>query len=309
MAIVANGTDEVSAVSPQFVATALGHKIAVAAPLSSSSTCFRSASTVNPIPFPGNMVASGTTLLFPDDTGGLQRVTYGGSGSVSVGGAFPDGGLASGTVNGLALVDIAGLRVAAGSGGTGTGKLSVLAESSAAIEGDTGAPQNPVSSPVITSTNAFIAAFRQGPTLEIKRFGTPLASGWIPAATLPWQGAQNASSPVAPSPVLGEGDLAYFVSVDQHLLVATQMNLTQKYEGPISGSLTLGPLTASPTIDCNRSRPGTASTGILYVATEGGYLVSLIIDSKGLDTTAQWPKYQHDQFNTGNLVTPIPGCP
>ena len=32
---------------------------------------------------------------------------------------------------------------------------------------------------------------------------------------------------------------------------------------------------------------------------------ALIVDSRGIDTTAAWPKYQHDPRNTGNADTPV----
>jgi len=69
-----------------------------------------------------------------------------------------------------------------------------------------------------------------------------------------------------------------------------------------------GKTSASPTIDCNRRKPAT-HTGILYFVTENGWLVSYIVDSKGLDTTAPWPKYAHDIRNTGNPAVAIEACP
>ena len=309
LAIVANGTNAVGAVSLQYVTIAIGHNAAVAAPYGSPS-CIRAATNVSPILFPGNMVTNGSKIIYPDDQGYLQRLTYGGPGNLVASSTFPTSGLGSGTVSGLSLVDMLGLKVGGGGGsGAMSGKLFVVAESSGSMEGDTGAPQNPVSAPVVAFGNAYIALFRQASTLQARRYVNPLAAGWTQANGLMWQGAQNGIGPVAPSPVLGEGGLAYFVSKDSRLLVATQLKLTQEYEGPISTSLNLGNLTASPTIDCNRFRPSIAKTGTLYVASEGGYLVSIIIDSRGLDTTAPWPKYQRDQLNTGNLTTQITGCP
>jgi hypothetical protein len=49
--------------------------------------------------------------------------------------------------------------------------------------------------------------------------------------------------------------------------------------------------------------------GVLYAVTRGGRLYSLVVDSRGLDTSAPWPKYQHDARNTGNPSTPISSCP
>ena len=37
----------------------------------------------------------------------------------------------------------------------------------------------------------------------------------------------------------------------------------------------------------------------------------VVIDSRGIDTQAPWPKYQHDPRNTGNSATPLTdfACP
>ncbi len=63
-----------------------------------------------------------------------------------------------------------------------------------------------------------------------------------------------------------------------------------------------------PTISCNYSKPA-SNTGILAFTTVTGWLVTYIVDAKGLDPTAPWPKYQHDVRNTGNVNTPIERCP
>jgi hypothetical protein len=79
----------------------------------------------------------------------------------------------------------------------------------------------------------------------------------------------------------------------------------------MSQLVTSGGFLASPTIDCVRDGgvPISAKTGVLYAASQGGALFAVIVDSPGLDTTAPWPKYQHDIRNTGNPNTPITACP
>jgi len=64
-------------------------------------------------------------------------------------------------------------------------------------------------------------------------------------------------------------------------------------------------------MDCARDSGVAAgsATGPLYVGTTGGSLYALVVDSPGLDSTAPWPKYQHDVRNTGNPTTPIQSCP
>ena len=53
---------------------------------------------------------------------------------------------------------------------------------------------------------------------------------------------------------------------------------------------------------------GRTSTGIFYFANGTGWLMAYIVDSAGLDTSAPWPKYQHDARNTGNTNVSL-GCP
>lgn len=69
-----------------------------------------------------------------------------------------------------------------------------------------------------------------------------------------------------------------------------------------------GALDVSPTLDCAPNTTGLVSTlpGRLYVVSPAtGLLYALITDSKGVDTTAPWPKFQHDTRNTGNALTPV----
>jgi hypothetical protein len=68
---------------------------------------------------------------------------------------------------------------------------------------------------------------------------------------------------------------------------------------------------SSPTIDCFRDggTPTQSSTGVLYAGSTAGNLFAVIVDDPGLDTTAPWPKYQHDIRNTGNPGTSLRSCP
>jgi hypothetical protein len=74
----------------------------------------------------------------------------------------------------------------------------------------------------------------------------------------------------------------------------------------------VGRAEASPSLDCSRNLDGTAASvphGVLYVPSIDGKLYAFVVDSRGLDTSAPWPKYQHDSRNTGNPATPITSCP
>ncbi|WP_257448766.1 putative metal-binding motif-containing protein [Archangium lipolyticum] len=66
------------------------------------------------------------------------------------------------------------------------------------------------------------------------------------------------------------------------------------------------------TLDCARDTSGTQISGrpgVLYMpAYSDRRLYAFVVDSPGLDASAQWPKFQHDVRNTGNPATPVTNC-
>ena len=114
------------------------------------------------------------------------------------------------------------------------------------------------------------------------------------------QSAQS-SGLVRGVPVLGAGQVAYaMTSVGG--LEARASDLTLLWSGQVS----LGSFRGSPSLDCARQGAG---EGVLYAASDSGEVIAVVVDSAGLDSTAPWPKYQHDVRNTGNPTTPIQSCP
>ncbi|HEX5752751.1 MAG TPA: hypothetical protein VFZ09_41485 [Archangium sp.] len=107
------------------------------------------------------------------------------------------------------------------------------------------------------------------------------------------------------APVLGIGNLLYTLSTAGEVGAWSTPNLSSKW-----GLSALGATSASLTLDCARDSGGTPKSGpgVLYVPA-GGKLYAFVVDSRGLDTSAPWPKYQHDSRNTGNPATPITSCP
>jgi hypothetical protein len=109
------------------------------------------------------------------------------------------------------------------------------------------------------------------------------------------------------TPVAGAGGRIYLVTGPGSLLCRTPVEA--------SWSASLGAAESflgSPTIDCGARDAGVpvaSVLGILYVGSAGGNLFAVIVDSPGLDSSAPWPKYQHDVRNTGNPTTPIQSCP
>jgi hypothetical protein len=107
---------------------------------------------------------------------------------------------------------------------------------------------------------------------------------------------------VVGTPVAGEGGLLYLATFGGALEVRTAPS-TLDWAGSLgAGESFLG----SPTVGCG---PAGSSLGVLYVGSTSGNFFAVIVDSRGLDRTAPWPKYQHDVRNTGNPTTPIQSCP
>jgi hypothetical protein len=109
------------------------------------------------------------------------------------------------------------------------------------------------------------------------------------------------------TPVIGQNGTVYTVTTNGLVRAWAADDLSLRW--PLA--LALGTVDASPTIDCARDTTGSAraeNLGVLYVPA-GGKLHAFIVDSRGLDTSAPWPKYQRDVRNTGNPDTPMTSCP
>jgi hypothetical protein len=122
----------------------------------------------------------------------------------------------------------------------------------------------------------------------------------------------SSAVPELSSFVLGSGRLIYRSGADGRVDVYSADELrvisqTQLVENPSAG-VTL-------TLDVSRHPDGTkdcTKPGVLYVLeTTGRNLYAFIVDSKGIDAEAPWPKYQHDPRNTGNAKTSLKdfSCP
>ena len=115
------------------------------------------------------------------------------------------------------------------------------------------------------------------------------------------------------APVLGSGGLAYVVSpVTGRFSVVNLSSGT--IEWTLDGAFTPGAV--SPALDVWRDRSLAKQCGrglgVLYVAARNdAALQAIIVDSPGLDATAPWPRFHHDNANTGNPQTPLTpwSCP
>lgn len=123
------------------------------------------------------------------------------------------------------------------------------------------------------------------------------------------------SDRLANTPALGEGGRLYALAERGALSEWTYAGGTPLLrwsaqlapEGPVA-------FEASPALDCARSREGLAlpgRPGVLYAAASFGTLYAVTVDARGLDTRAQWPKYQRDRRNSGSSDGTLDGdaCP
>ncbi|PTL75505.1 hypothetical protein [Vitiosangium sp. GDMCC 1.1324] len=111
------------------------------------------------------------------------------------------------------------------------------------------------------------------------------------------------------APVLGQGGLVYTATATGALQVWNS-HLDSEWVLP---ELELAPVTLPTTLDCSRDGRGDAQPGrpgIWYVP-HGSRLRAILVDSRGLDTDAKWPKHQHDPRNTGNAAVDLKqfACP
>lgn len=115
------------------------------------------------------------------------------------------------------------------------------------------------------------------------------------------------------APVLGGNGLAYTVSPATGRLSVVNV-ATGQVEWSQANAFTPGAV--SPALDVVRDRTLAKQcgrgVGLLYVAVRtDSALTAVVVDSPGLDGTAPWPRFHHDNGNTGNPETPLApwSCP
>lgn len=111
----------------------------------------------------------------------------------------------------------------------------------------------------------------------------------------------GASATARSTPLIGRDQLVYFMT-GTFLDVRKALTLDQEWSINI-GTATAGALA----IDCARDATSAkvSGPGLLLVPTTQGKLFAFDVDSKGLDVSAPWPKYQRDPRNTGNANTDL----
>lgn len=187
-----------------------------------------------------------------------------------------------------------GSNVVAGGGGPGRGGLFSISPAG-----------GPPAWELRTSAPAWSPAIAAGGTAFMGTDGPALVS----AALFADAGTTTPTADVVRgTPVIGEGGWLYLPSIDGTVSVRPL-----SAPATIAWNLTgLGQLETSATLDCARDGNGQARAGrpgTLYAVASSGEVYAIIVDSRGLDATAPWPKYQHDPQNSGNPARPIISCP
>jgi PQQ-like domain len=113
--------------------------------------------------------------------------------------------------------------------------------------------------------------------------------------------ASPLSEPVYATPLAGKGGLLYVATLAGTIEIRSEPS-SVLWSAAFGASESFS---ASPTLACGSHN----GTGNLYLGSTSGSLFSVVVDSPGLDSSAPWPKYQHDVRNTGNPTTPIQSCP
>lgn len=252
---------------------------------------------------PGNMVANANSVFFVDNNNDLKRLDYSLPGVPSL---LQQPTLANinpgvGIVNGLVM--LSGTRVAGG-GGPGIGKLF-------AFEIDGGVAWNaptpltgPTSGPAV-GAGVLFAQYRQSNASSLLRVD---AATGVVQASLVLPGSAFTGNDVG-TPALGADGNVYAVDETGGLFVVARgfaSDAGVEWAAPLDAAFG-NAVRASPTLDCNR-KAGVGG-GVIYIATDSGWLVSYLVDARGLDPMATWPKYARDARNSGNISGPSIGCP
>ncbi len=93
------------------------------------------------------------------------------------------------------------------------------------------------------------------------------------------------------SPTIDKAGTAFVVTEDGYIRAIGADGIVRWTHFLGSGAV----VSSSPALSCD---------GTIYVGTSNGRVLALQADSDGI-ADSSWPKYQHDNRNTGNLATKI----
>ncbi len=113
-------------------------------------------------------------------------------------------------------------------------------------------------------------------------------------------GATATGSQIFTAPAAGEGGYTFVVTSTGLLVYDRQSSLAWSEQDLGRSDY------SSPALDCAREPDGGIADrpGVIYFGADGK-LHALVVDSRGLDVTARWPKLQRDPWNTANAQAPL----
>jgi outer membrane protein assembly factor BamB len=252
------------------------------------------------IAWPDTLVSSGGAVFYVDNKPSVHRFDLGATGWVKYAQtAWPGLPQAGYRNHGLALTGAGKLL---GAGQLQTSGTVFQAGQSGAFKFDFGFTPLVATAP---ATGPVVAA--DGTVL----FGIPTGIAALSSAGM----VVGAGDSLANTPALGQGGRLYALAANGSLSEWTYGNGRPLRSW--SASLETADATvfeASPALDCARTTdravvPG--RPGRLYAVSTTGALYAIDVDARGLDTTAEWPKYQKDARNSGSADTSLAefACP
>ncbi len=253
------------------------------------------------LPFPGNLVGDGLNAYAIDSSPTLLQLQFGPQGWQPQGGPHKDPLPHELVASSLVLWSPSKLL---GAGTVGAAAMTAGAVFQIDLTGhgqiDFGLPPmglsgDPAFSPVVGASGEIFVGVTQGGLAS----GTGAELNVIPGDA------------TKAAPVLGEGARLYAASAEGSV---SEWSLSGAVARVWSVPLGSAAFEASPTLDCARDASGQAIAGMpgtLYVLDATALLTAIIVDARGLDVTAPWPKYQKDPRNSGNVGTVLTdfACP
>lgn len=256
-------------------------------------TCVPSSSTTQEMAENSALSGRGADVFYGDKLGNIQSWQLAGWTQRS-GWPVGTGGLYA---RSLAVV---GTNIVGGGGGPGTGGVFSIH-----YNGNAAGPNWKF--PVGSSTPAWHPSIGSGDYVYFGNDQSILTRVMLGANA----GAQttNTPKPVFGAPLVGEGSVVYSAVSLSGEIQAWTSDLRPLWAVKVEGGVV-----ASLNLDCSRNGAGlklNGRPGVLYVLSDQGTLYSFVVDSRGIDTTAPWPKFLHDPRNTGNADTPLDefSCP
>lgn len=219
---------------------------------------------------------------------------------------------ASLTIQGLALDSASRLIGGGGAFGPGTGGGVFMVSAADILDAGRFTDQPTLYSAPLLTADQIVGTSSNGNVMRIPYGLGGLADAGVEAGSATLAGGQRfvlgqSRILTAGSVVGGAGAMGSSIRVGQ----LRSSDLSVEWGAELdSAQMTIGQV-AGPALDVLRADGGvkdcTRQIGVLYLSTALGTnatLYSILVDAKGLDPTAPWPKFQRDNANRGNSSLP-----